>query len=90
MGEGRPFAFFPQVSGGFSEKEHMKAFWAKRIKDWGRRLLKEESGQSIAEYVLILFIVVLIAVKVKRTLKDNLEGLLDKTGQKMIDFADEE
>lgn len=90
MGEGLPSAFFPQVSGGFSEKEHMKAFWAKRIKAWGRRLLKEESGQSIAEYVLILFIVVLIAVKVKKTLKDNLGEMLEKTGQKMSDFGNDE
>ena len=67
----------------------MKAVWTRRIRIWGRRLLREESGQSIAEYVLIMFIVVMIAMKVKSSLKSKIEGLVETTGDKMDDFTRE-
>ncbi|NDD92784.1 hypothetical protein EBZ37_11935 [bacterium] len=67
----------------------MKAVWTRRIRIWGRRLLREESGQSIAEYVLIMFIVVMIAMKVKSSLKSKIEGLVETTGEKMDDFTRE-
>ena len=68
----------------------MKERGMRRIKRWGSRLLREESGQSIAEYVLILFIVVILAMKVKGLLKTNLEGLVNKTGQRMNEFGNDE
>jgi Flp pilus assembly pilin Flp len=68
----------------------MKEFSVKRIKAWGKRLLREESGQSIAEYVLILFIVVMIAMRVKDILKKNLVRMVERTGEKMEQIADEE
>ena len=68
----------------------MKERGMRRIKRGGSRLLREESGQSIAEYVLILFIVVILAMKVKGLLKTNLEGLVNKTGQRMNEFGNDE
>jgi len=66
----------------------MKELFRKRIRRWGSRLLREESGQSIAEYVLILFIVVMIAVKVKEVLKKNLVKMVEDVGTKMGEFED--
>ena len=66
----------------------MKELFRKRIKRWGSRLLREESGQSIAEYVLILFIVVMIAVKVKDVLKKNLVKMVEDVGSKMGEFEE--
>ena len=68
----------------------MKERGMRRIKRWGSRLLREESGQSIAEYVLILFIVVILAMKVKGLLKTNLEGLVNQTGKRMSEFGNED
>ncbi len=68
----------------------MKEFSVKRIKAWGKRLFREESGQSIAEYVLILFIVVMIAMRVKDILKKNLVRMVERTGEKMDQIANEE
>ena len=65
----------------------MKVFWTRRINTWGRRLLREESGQSIAEYVLILFIVMMIAMKVKSTLISRIYGMADKVGEDMEKFG---
>lgn len=67
----------------------MKAVWTRRIRIWGRRLLREESGQSIAEYVLIMFIVVMIAMKVKGSLMSKISTLVDTTGDKMDAFTNE-
>jgi Flp pilus assembly pilin Flp len=66
----------------------MKELFRKRIRRWGSRLLREESGQSIAEYVLILFIVVMIAVKVKEVLKKNLVKMVEDVGTKMGEFEE--
>ena len=68
----------------------MKERGMRRIKRWGSRLLREESGQSIAEYVLILFIVVILAMKVKGLLKNNLESLVNQTGKRMSEFGNED
>lgn len=67
----------------------MKEFSVNRIKAWGKRLFREESGQSIAEYVLILFIVVMIAMRVKEVLKKNLIQMVERTGTKMQEFGEE-
>jgi hypothetical protein len=68
----------------------MKEFSVKRIRAWGKRLFREESGQSIAEYVLILFIVVMIAMRVKELLKNNLLKMVNRTGEKMDAFGEED
>lgn len=57
-----------------------------KLRNFGRRLLQEESGQSIVEYVLVLFIVVLIAKKVKDGIMSKVEGLVEKTGGKLDEF----
>jgi Flp pilus assembly pilin Flp len=68
----------------------MKELSVKRIKAWGKRLFREESGQSIAEYVLILFIVVMIAMRVKEILKKNLVRMVERTGEQMDKIANDE
>ena len=67
----------------------MKAFWFKRMRTFGRRLLREESGQSIAEYVLIMAIVLMLAMKVKGILKDKVGGMADSVGGKLEEFAND-
>ncbi|MEN9723802.1 MAG: hypothetical protein RJB38_1788 [Pseudomonadota bacterium] len=67
----------------------MKELRLKKLRHWTRRLLKEESGQSIAEYVLILFIVVMIAMRLKSTLKGQMEKMLGKVGGEMDSFSSE-
>ncbi len=61
-----------------------------KLRSFGRRLLREESGQSIVEYVLVLFIVVMIASKVKSSIMTKVTGLVDNTGNRLDSFADEE
>ena len=48
-------------------------FWAK--------LWKDERGQSTTEYILILSVVVMIAMKFKKTIGDKIEGMVNKVGQ---------
>jgi Flp pilus assembly pilin Flp len=44
------------------------------------RFAKDESGQSTTEYILILSVVVMIAMKFRKTFESKLGGVLDKVG----------
>lgn len=44
------------------------------------RLLKDESGQSTTEYILILAVVVMVAMKFKSTFGSKLETILNTLG----------
>ena len=60
-----------------------------KIKQSLARFVDAEEGQSTTEYILILSIVVLIAMKMKGTLQTKLVGIVEKvTGQ--IDSATNE
>jgi len=43
-------------------------------------LLKDESGQSTTEYILILAVVVMIAMKFKSTFGVKLDGIINTLG----------
>lgn len=47
--------------------------------NWSR-FLRDEEGQSTTEYILILSVVVMIAMKFKNTFSKRLEGITDKLG----------
>lgn len=47
------------------------------------RFLKDERGQSTTEYILILAVVVMIAMKFKGEITKRLVGLVDKVGADM-------
>ena len=53
------------------------------------RFIKDEEGQSTTEYILILAVVVMVALKFKEQFKNRLEGAVTKLGVK-IDSAIEE
>ncbi|MBS1958675.1 MAG: hypothetical protein JST80_04305 [Bdellovibrionales bacterium] len=48
-----------------------------RIRKRWNKLLKDRSGQSTTEYILILAIVVMIATKLKSTLTSKVVGAVD-------------
>jgi Flp pilus assembly pilin Flp len=54
-----------------------------------KRLFQEESGQSTTEYILILAVVVMIAMKFKDTFGKKLTATVDNLGGK-IDRAVED
>jgi Flp pilus assembly pilin Flp len=45
--------------------------------------LTDESGQSTTEYILILSVVVMIAMKFKTTFQSKLGGILDNVGNQI-------
>lgn len=45
-----------------------------------RRLLQDETGQSTTEYILILAVVVMVALKFKSTFQTQLTGIVEKLG----------
>ena len=51
-----------------------------RIRHHARALLKDDRGQSTTEYILILAVVVMIALKFKNTFGKRLETITDKLG----------
>jgi Flp pilus assembly pilin Flp len=44
------------------------------------RFLRDEEGQSTTEYILILSVVVMIAMKFKQTFSSRLNGIVGKLG----------
>ena len=44
------------------------------------RFMKEESGQSTTEYILILAVVVMVAVKFKSTFQTKLSNIVNQLG----------
>lgn len=45
-----------------------------------KRFLKDDRGQSTTEYILILAVVVMIAMKFKESFSGRLKGAVDKIG----------
>jgi hypothetical protein len=45
-----------------------------------RSLVKDDSGQSMTEYILILFMVVLLFNQLKGRFLSKMQGLVDKVG----------
>ena len=57
--------------------KHIRNFW------------KDEDGQSTTEYILILGVVVIIALKFKKGIGDKIGAATDKIGNKITDVIDE-
>ena len=49
-----------------------RSFW--------KAFLRDERGQSTTEYILILSVVVMVAMKFKSTFQGKLNGIVDKLG----------
>ncbi len=47
------------------------------------RLFRDEEGQSTTEYILILAVVVMIAMKFKREMGDRMGGIVNNLGNKI-------
>jgi Flp pilus assembly pilin Flp len=60
------------VEGGKGGDECMKSVL--------KRLYKDEQGQSTVEYILILAVVVMVALKFKTTFQGQLEKIMEKVG----------
>lgn len=56
------------------------------MRNYLRTLWKDETGQSTTEYILILSVVVMVAMKFKSTFQAKLTGILDNVGNQ-IDSA---
>ena len=54
--------------------------WPKRLSRSVRRLLVEEEGQSTVEYMLIMGIVVLIALRFKNRFTAKVDKMVDNLG----------
>lgn len=52
------------------------------------RLLREEEGQSTTEYILILSVVVMIAMKFRTVIGSKLDSLVSKVGDDMMKATD--
>lgn len=50
-----------------------------------KRFLKDESGQTTTEYILILAVVVALAIKFKGVFGKKLEGALEKMDGKLTE-----
>ena len=50
-----------------------------------RKFLRDERGQSTTEYILILSVVVMVAMKFKQTFQGKLTTIVDKLGGKIED-----
>ena len=54
--------------------------------EWKRqmdRFLSDERGQSTTEYILILSVVVMVAMKFKKTFEGRLTTIIDRLGGEM-------
>jgi pilus assembly protein Flp/PilA len=58
-----------------------RSFW--------KAFLRDERGQSTTEYILILSVVVMVAIKFKKTFQGKLEGIVDKLGGDITKAMDE-
>jgi Flp pilus assembly pilin Flp len=52
------------------------------------RLLRDERGQSTTEYILILSVVVMIAIKFKKTIGSKLDTMVNKLDGQMAEGMD--
>ncbi|MDR3607398.1 MAG: hypothetical protein P4M08_08460 [Oligoflexia bacterium] len=53
------------------------------LRNFCRAFYKDERGQSTTEYILILSVVVMIAMKFKTTFSSQLGGLIGNLGQQL-------
>lgn len=51
-----------------------------KLKNFLQNLWNDERGQSTTEYILILSVVVMIAIKFKGTFGKKIEGMVEKLG----------
>jgi Flp pilus assembly pilin Flp len=54
-----------------------------RINPIWKRLWDDEAGQSTTEYILILSVVVMIAMKFKQTFQSKITSAVDKIGSQI-------
>lgn len=47
------------------------------------RLFRDEEGQSTTEYILILAVVVMIAMRFKKMMEGRMEGIVNKLGEQI-------
>ncbi len=59
------------------------------LKSFFQRFMRDDRGQSTTEYILILSVVVLIAMKFKTQISARIEGLVGKVGDQMNSFNTE-
>jgi hypothetical protein len=59
-----------------------------KLGEMARRLIREESGQSMTEYILILFLVVLIFNQMKKGLLPKIQSLVGKIGSDLGEATD--
>jgi len=59
-------------------------------KRFAPKLLSASKGQSTTEYILILAVVVMLALKFKNTFKDRLSKVIDKLGTQIDTATDNE
>lgn len=52
-------------------------------KIWLQRLWNDERGQSTTEYILILSVVVMIAIKFKKSFGDKIDGIVGTLGSQI-------
>ncbi len=63
------------------------------MKNWRarlRRVMRDRRGQSTTEYILILAVVVMVALKFKEQFRGRLEGAVENLGQKIDGAISEE
>jgi pilus assembly protein Flp/PilA len=58
-------------------KRRLKEFW------------RDEAGQTTTEYILIIAVVMMIAMKFKSTIGNRIQGASDSIGTKMDSFLNE-
>ncbi|MFN7685811.1 MAG: Flp family type IVb pilin [Oligoflexia bacterium] len=61
----------------------------KRASELARKLARDESGQSMTEYILILFMVVLLFNQLKGRFLGKMKGLVDKVGSDLDEATEE-
>jgi Flp pilus assembly pilin Flp len=61
-----------------------------KIKQCLKKLWDDDRGQSTTEYILILSVVVMIAVKFKKTFGEKIDGLVTSVTGKITDGVEKE
>ena len=59
----------------------------KRLKNFARKLWKDESAQGATEYILLLVVVVAVVMLFKEKIKTALQGKLDSLGSDIGGFS---
>ena len=61
----------------------------KKMFDSIRKFDRDESGQATTEYILILLVVVMVAMKFKNLITSRVEAMVGKLGDQMDDAMSE-